>query len=535
VSIRDATTFDVLIARGRLVDGTGNPWFRGDVGIRNDRIVAIGPLTGASARLVLDAAGLVVAPGFIDAHVHGDLPLLMDPLHEPAIRQGITTYIVGQDGVAMAPASPGTLDYMCRYTAGFSGGAEWLRRPPEERPSWNSVDEYLRAVERRSAVNVATLVPNGNVRMEVMGLQTRPPTSDEVQAMQRLVQEGMEQGAIGLSSGLDYIPSRYAEEAELAELCRPLAAFDGVYVTHMRRYDPDAVLASMEEVARIGQAAGIAVHISHFNSKADLVVPRVDALRRAGVDLTYDLYCYLAGSSILGMHALPPWVQEGGLDATLARLGDPVVWPRLRDWFAHCPVVLDSVKLSYVASGEWKHCEGLTLKEAVERAGGDGNDPVRLGELICTILRASEMAVGCVVPHRRRGEEDVRALMRHPAMMAGSDGIYTGSFPHPRGTGCFARYLGHYVREGTWTLETAVQRLSAHVAQRFGLRDRGQLREGMAADVVVFDDSAIVDRATFADGKPLAEGVVHVLVNGEVVLHSGRRTAALPGRGLRRG
>jgi N-acyl-D-amino-acid deacylase len=535
VSIRVANSFDVLITRGRVIDGTGNPWFRADVGIRGDHIVAVGPLPGATATLTLDAAGLVVAPGFIDAHVHGDLPLLMDPLHEPAIRQGVTTYIVGQDGVAMAPASPETLTYMCRYTAGFSGGAEWLARPPEQRPSWASIADYLRAVDRRSAVNVATLVPNGNVRMEVMGLQTRPPTPDEVRAMQRLVREGMEQGAIGLSSGLDYIPSRYAEEAELAELCRPLAAFDGVYVTHMRRYDPDGVLASMDEVARIGQAAGIAVHISHFNSKADLVLPKVDALRAAGVDLTYDLYCYLAGSSILGMYALPPWVQEGGLDATLARLADPAVWPRLRDWFVHCPVALESVKLSYVAAREHKHCEGRTLREAVELAGADGGQPERLGELICTILRASHMAAGCVVPHRRRGEEDVRALMRHPAMMAGSDGIYTGGFPHPRGTGCFARYLGHYVREGMWTLETAVQRLAAHAAQRFGLRDRGLLREGMAADVVVFDDRAIVDRSTFADGKPFAEGVAHVLVNGEVVLHAGRRTAALAGRGLRRG
>jgi N-acyl-D-amino-acid deacylase len=535
VSIRVKDSFDVLIARGRVVDGTGTPWFRADVGIRGDRIAAIGPLGGASAGLVIDAAGLCVAPGFIDAHVHGDLPLLMDPLHEPAIRQGVTTYIVGQDGVAMAPASPATLEYMCRYTAGFSGGTEWLRRRPEERPNWSSVDDYLRAVDRRGAVNVATLVPNGNVRMEVMGLPTRPPTADEIKAMQRLVHEGMEQGAIGLSSGLDYIPSRYAEEAELAQLCRPLAAFDGVYVTHMRRYDPDGVLGSMDEVARIGQAAGVPVHISHFNSRADLVLPKVDALRRAGVEMTYDLYCYLAGSSILGMYALPPWVQEGGPDATLARLGDPAVWPRLRDWFADCPVVLESIKLSYIASSEHKHCEGLTVREAVERNGGDGCDPVRLGELICEILRASEMAAGCVVPHRRRGEEDVRALMSHPAMMAGSDGIYTGSAPHPRGTGCFARYLGHYVREGTWALETAVQRCAAHAAQRFGLRDRGLLREGMAADVVVLDEGAILDRSTFADGKRPAEGVLHVLVNGEVVLHGGRRTAALPGRGLRRG
>src|SRR5262245_46590826 len=204
--------FDLLITGGRIVDGSGNPWFRADVGIRGDRITAVGPLANgavpAEARVRIDAAGNVVAPGFIDAHVHGDLMLLADPLHEPAVRQGVTTYLLGQDGVAMAPASPATLDYMRRYTAGFSGNPELPER-------WGSVAEYLACFDRRCAVNVAVLVPNGNVRMEVMGLATRPPTPDELRRMGRLVREGMEQGAVGLSTGLDYIPSRYADTDEL--------------------------------------------------------------------------------------------------------------------------------------------------------------------------------------------------------------------------------------------------------------------------------------------------------------------------------
>src|SRR5262249_7610783 len=182
-------TFDVLIKSGRVLDGTGNPWFRADLGVRDGRIAALGPLPGATAAVTLDAEGLFVAPGFIDAHVHGDLALLMDPYHEPAIRQGVTTYLVGQDGVAPAPASPAALDYICRYTAGSSGGAEWLRRPAAERPGWRSIDEYLSALDRRVAVNVATLVPNGNVRMEVMGLDPRAPTADELSAMRRLITE----------------------------------------------------------------------------------------------------------------------------------------------------------------------------------------------------------------------------------------------------------------------------------------------------------------------------------------------------------
>jgi N-acyl-D-amino-acid deacylase len=525
VSIRVAEAFDVLITGGRVVDGTGNPWYRADVGLRGDRIAAIGPLHGATARCSLDANGKVVSPGFIDAHVHGDLALLMDPLHEPAVRQGVTTYLVGQDGVAPAPASPAVFDYMCRYTAGFSGGAEWLARPEDQRPTWGTIDEYLNLVDRRTAVNVATLVPNGNVRMEVMGLATRPPTAEELSAMSRLVREGMEQGAVGLSSGLDYIPSLYGQEEELAELCRALAPYNGVYVTHMRRYDPAGVRDSLAEVFRIGRKAGVAVHVSHFNSKADVVGPLLDEARRGGLEATFDLYCYLAGSSILGMVALPGWVQEGGPEPTLARLADPAVRSRLKDWFANPGRPLEKVRLSYVATKQDKHLEGKALPEA---AGGD------LGAFVCDLLARSKLACCCIMPHFNRDESDIRGLMNHPAMMGGSDGIFTGNFPHPRGTGCYARYLGHYVRTGAWRLETAVQRLAAHPAQRFGLRDRGLLVPGMAADVVVFDAEAIADHSTFEDGKPLATGVEHVLVNGELVLHAGRRTPALPGRGLRR-
>src|SRR6266550_94100 len=217
--------FDILITGGRVVDGSGNPWFHADMGITGDRLTAVGPLGQAEARVRIDAAGKVVSPGFIDAHVHGDLMLLADPLHEPAIRQGVTTYLLGQDGVAMAPASPATLDHMRRYTAGFSGN-------PDLPDRWSSVAEYLALFERRCALNVAYLIPNGNVRMEVMGLATRPATPDELKQLGRLVRQGMEEGAVGLSSGLDYIPSLYADTEELIALCREMAPFGGVYVTH---------------------------------------------------------------------------------------------------------------------------------------------------------------------------------------------------------------------------------------------------------------------------------------------------------------
>jgi N-acyl-D-amino-acid deacylase len=519
--------FDLVLLGGRVVDGTGSPWFRADVGVRGDRIAAVGALGGAEARRRLDAAGRVVAPGFVDTHVHGDLALLADPLHEAAIRQGVTTYLLGQDGVAMAPASPATLAYMQRYTAGFSGRFDGSER-------WSSMAEYLACFDGRAAVNVACLVPNGNVRMDVMGLETRPPTPDELARMRRVVRQAMEEGAVGLSSGLDYIPSRYATTEELTELCREIAPYGGIYVTHMRGYAPDTVIGAMDEVFRIARDAAVPALISHFNSRADLVLPHLDRARAAGLDVAFDLYGYLAGSTILGMIALPPWVQEGGADATLARLRDPAVRARLRgEGFAGPRGPLDDVRLSYVEAPAYRAYEGLTLAEAARRAGGR-SDSAAIVDFVCDVLVASALAVGCVVAHQQRAEGDVTALMRHPAMMGGSDGIFAGGRPHPRGWGCFGRYLGHYVREArTWTLEEAVQHLAAHPARRLGLVDRGLIRPGMAADLVVFDADRIGDRATYADGRQAAVGVDHVLVNGEPVLVAGQRTSALPGRALR--
>jgi N-acyl-D-amino-acid deacylase len=384
------------------------------------------------------------------------------------------------------------------------------------------------------AVNVAGLAPNGNIRMDVLGLDPRPPAPDELRRMRGILRQAMEDGAVGVSSGLDYIPSRYASTEELVELCRELAPFGGVYVTHMRGYAPDTVTGALDEVFRIGREAGIAVHVSHFNSQAELVLPRLDAARAEGLDVTFDLYGYLAGSTILGMVALPPWVQEGGPDPTLARLADPAVRARLREpGFAGPRGPIDQVRLSYVEAPAYRWCEGLTVAEAADRATGR-RDPAGLLEFVCEVLVASDLAVGCVVPHQQRSEADVRALMRHPAMTGGSDGIFTGGRPHPRGWGCFARYLGHYVREArAWTLEEAVQHLAGLPARRLGLVDRGVIRPGMAADLVVFDAERIADRATYEDGRQPAAGVTHVLVNGEPVLLDGSRTPARPGRALR--
>jgi N-acyl-D-amino-acid deacylase len=515
--------FDLLIRNGRVVDGSGLPWVRADVGITGDRITALGPLGQASAKQVIDAADKIVCPGFVDTHVHGDLPLLVDPYHEPAIRQGVTTYVLGQDGVAFVPASPETMRYMRRYTAGFNGNL------PTPGKDWRTVAEYLALFDRNCALNVCTLIPNGNVRMEVMGLADRPPTADELNTMRRLVREGMEEGAVGLSSGLDYIPSIYADVHELTALCEEIAPFGGVYVTHMRGYNPQRFGPAMDEVIAIGRGAGCGVHVSHFNVLAEQALPVVDRARTSGVDVTYDLYCYLYGSTIVAMLTLPPEVGAGGIDATVERLKSPAVRKELEAAFANPRFPIETIRLANLPHPEWKRYEGQLLPEAAAEAGKGVLD------FVCDMLIATELAAGCVVRHfAQRQESDTRALMKHPAMMAGSDGIFVGGKPHPRGTGCFARYLGEYVRNGTWTLETAVQHLAYHGARRHGLTDRGLLAVGYAADVVVFDPDAITDRSTYENGKELAVGVEHVAVNGELVLFNGQRTRALPGRGLRR-
>jgi N-acyl-D-amino-acid deacylase len=415
---------------------------------------------------------------------------------------------------------------MRRYTAGFNGNPEGLSY------DWQTIDEYLACFDRRTALNVAYLIPNGNIRMEVMGLDPRPARDEEIRAMQKLVREGMDAGAVGLSSGLDYIPSRYADAREIAALCEPIVSENGVYVTHMRGYGPRAAVG-MHEVYDIAKASGVPAHVSHYNGPAELLLPLVDQGRALGLDLTYDTYPYLAASTILGMVALPPWVQEGGIDLTVERLRDPAVRARLNsEWFtAVTPYALENITIAMVANPDWQWAEGHTVTAAAEQA------ELAPGDFVCEILSASGMAVGIVaVRPGDRTEADVRAILRHPAHMAGSDGIFRGSYPHPRGWGAFARYLGYHTRElGDYSWPEAVTHLATHAARRFRLTDRGLIRSGFVADIAVFDPAVVTDRSTYRAGRTLAEGVDHVLVNGTLVLENGEPKGATPGRALRRG
>jgi N-acyl-D-amino-acid deacylase len=505
--------FDVLIRGGEVLDGTGAVPVPADVGVLDGRITAIGPLDDARAARELDATGRYVAPGFVDAHVHAEAAVLDPAVQLALLRQGITTVVLGQDGLSYAPGSPSTVDFVRRYFAAVNG----------THPAFpgGTVAELLAGYDRRTAVNTAYLVPHGTLRYEVLGPAPRPAEPAELAAMRRLVEAGLADGAVGLSSGLEYTPGRYADAAELAYLC---AALDGrPYVTHMRGYEAQTPVGFAEAV-EVGRGAGVPVHVSHLHGPAELVFGLLDG---APVEVSFDSYPYLRGSSILALVTLPGWLPTADLDATVAALRDPAVRDRL---LALWPDDLwPRVTLARVAHRDWAWTEGLRLPEAAARAD------LAPAALALELLVADGLQVGCVFDHPPTASEDsVRALLRDPRHVGGSDGIYQGGHPHPRGYGAFARLLRRHVRElGDWTWPEAAQHLAARPAARFGLAGRGQVRTGYVADLIVLDPATVADRATYPAPRELAVGVADVLVGGTPVLVDGALTGATAGRALR--
>lgn len=517
--------FDVLLRGGWVVDGSGASPYRADIATSGGRIARLGPLDGAAARTVLDVTDQYVLPGFIDAHVHGDALLAEPDTQLAALRQGVTTYVLGQDGLSFAPASAATARFVSRYFGAVDGPC------PPALAGGRTVAGLLSAYDRASALNVAYLAPAGTIRYEVMGARDRPPDAGELAAMRRLVERSLDEGAVGLSTGLDYVPGRFADAAELAALCAPVAAAGRVYVTHMRGYEADA-WKGVAEVRRIAESSGVASHISHYHGPAETLAGLVDDARGSGLDLTFDSYPYLRGSTILAMLALPADIQQGGVDATLTLLADTQVRARLAaEWFPSIEDRVGRLTLSYVPDPALSWAEGLPLGEAAARAGRSAPD------FVCDLLVACDLVVGCVTTRPpTNSETDVRALLRHEAHMACSDGILLGGRPHPRAWGAFARLLARHTRElGDWSWGEAAAHLAGRAAARFGLADRGLLRERYAADVVVLDPPEVADMATYEKPRELAVGVSYVLVGGKIVLRDGQLTGATPGRALRRG
>ncbi|MDJ0363157.1 D-aminoacylase [Rhodococcus sp. H29-C3] len=526
---------DILIRGADVVDGTGSPRIRSDVLVTSGRIEAIVEPGGThfADRIVDAKPGNVLAPGFIDMHAHSDLRLLTDPGHFPKISQGVTTEVIGQDGIAYAPVDDATLDIIRRQIAGWNGN------PRDLDFSWRSVAEYLDRLDQGITPNAAYLVPQGTLRYLVVGGDRRPATSREITRMQELLAEGLAEGAVGMSSGLTYTPGMYADTSELRALCEVVADFGGFYAPHTRSYGAGA-LEAYQEMLDLARDTGCALHLTHATmnfgvnrGRAREFLDKVDSAIADGCDVTLDTYPYLPGATTLSA-LLPSWAMSGGPDQALARMADPEVRARIAedvnvngsDGCHGVTVEWDTIQLSGVANSELDGYVGRTM---VDLAAELSKAPV---DIFFDILQRDQLAT-TILQHVGH-EENVREIMVHPNHMGGSDAILVGERPHPRAWGTFPRYLGHYVREEQLLgLEDCINHLTGRPAQRLRLTDRGTIAEGFAADLVLFDPETIRDTATFDNPKQQAIGISHVLVNGEIAIDDGKPTGSLAGRALR--
>lgn len=514
---------DVAIVGGMVVDGTGGPAFRADVGVVKDRIVAIGDLQKSLRKTTIDASDLVVSPGFIDAHVHSELALLDDPLSLENLYQGVTSHIVGQDGCGFAPSDSKTIDTILRTLGAIYSSNTPL--PP------GSIADFLSRYNQASTVNVATLIPNGCVRSMVMGNVDRPPTSLELEAMTELCRQGMRQGAVGISTGLDYVPSGFASTDELVALSAAVKPLGGVYVSHVRYRD--GIVAALAEAFDIGRRSGIPVHISHLRPSpgqtADELIGLVNAANDEDLNVTYDGYPYGFGCTVLSF-VLPPWVESGSKAEVLARLSDPSIRLTLREELRSEIERWSALELAGSLNSDFSHLIGRTIIDAAKISQ---TDPV---DFVCDLLVAHDLNVLILGVDPKRDEDiaQVHLMLAHKLHLTCSDGIYAAGQAHPRRYGAFAKSIRNMVYDTKLlSLEDAIRHSTFSTAHRFGLHDRGHIAVGKAADIAVFDAEAFTDNATRRTND-VASGMQHVLVNGVIALLSGAPTGATPGRGLRR-
>ncbi|MER5808408.1 D-aminoacylase [Streptomyces sp. NPDC002033] len=520
---------DLVIRGARVADGTGSPSRTADVAVHQGRIAAIGRIPGGG-RHTLDARGLVLAPGFIDMHAHSDLALLRDPDHSAKAAQGVTLEVLGQDGLSYAPADAPTLAGVRTAIAGWNGPGDDVDF------DWHTVGGYLDRLDhgfdgQGIAVNAAYLVPQGTVRALALGWDDRPATPAELDRMRRLVAEGLEQGAVGMSSGLTYTPGMYASGSELTALCRVVAAYGGYYCPHHRSYGRGA-LGAYAEMLALTREAGCALHLAHATmnfgeneGRAGELLDLLDTALADGADLTLDSYPYTPGCTTL-VALLPSWAGEGGPEAVLARLRDDATAERIRhalevegaDGCHGVPVDWSTIEVSGTTSPAYARHIGTRL---------DGWDTAR------RLLLGDRL--GPTVLQHVGHEDNVRTIMRHRAHTGGSDGILHGAKPHPRAYGTFPHYLGRYVRElGVLSLEECVAHLTGRPAARLRLPDRGLVREGHRADLVLFDPDTVAAGSTYARPRALPTGIPYVLIDGRFVIRDGRRTDVLAGRSVRR-
>ena len=536
--------FDVLIRNGTAIDGSGAPRRQADLAISGERIVAVESLPAAQSKEVIDATGLVVAPGFIDAHCHDDGVLPFQPTADSKVAQGITTEVGGNCGGSAAPLSPATRE---------EANSPANRNSPVERAGmdvdWGSVEEYFARLTRQGmSVNLALLAGLGTIRKKVMGMTDGAPTPEQLEEMKGEVEVAMDAGAIGVSTGLIYPPSVYARTDEIIALATVAAAKGGVYASHIRG-EGDTLMEAADEALTVGREAGLPVQIAHLKAsgpdnwhKMPLVIERIESARADGLDVTADMYSYRASNTGLGA-LLPHWAHVGGAEACVERLKDPAVRRRIHDegkhrkpgpaWAGYDERYIASIVISYCPPHP--EYDGRYLHEvAAER----GQDPL---DAAMDILIESTLTTIIIIFSMK--EENVALGLSRPWVMIGTDGAsryfegpHTAGKPHPRNFGTFPRVLGKYCREdGLFSLEEAVRKMTSLPAGKFRLNQRGLLREGHYADIVVFDSQAVADVATFAEPRQRPRGIPWVFVNGQAAIADGRQTGARPGRVLRHG
>lgn len=504
-----------------IVDGSGAPPFQGNILLEKDKILQISP-EKVSADIDIDGHGLYAAPGFIDTHSHSDLCVLTQPELRPKIMQGITTEVLGQDGISMAPLPEEYISAWRKNLAGLDGDSEDI--------DWHyhTTERYLSLIEQaKPAINEAYLVPHGNVRMEAMGLGNEPAGRAEIERMQDILRREMEAGAYGLSTGLIYIPCAYAETEELIALCKVVAEYDGVFVIHQRS-EADTVLESMQEVLKIGRESGVRVHFSHFKvcgrqnwQFVDGMLSLLDDAKAEGIRVSFDQYPYAAGSTMLGV-VLPPWAHDGGTDQLMSRLRDSSMRQRIVHDIEHgIPgwdnfiefAGFDQIYITSVKTKTNQNLVGLSLSELAVKRQQNRYDA--LFDLLCE----EENAVGMVDFYGT--EEHIKKFMRRPEMNLCTDGLLAGK-PHPRVYGAFPRFLGKYVREeNALTIEEAVYKITKKAANVLGIQKRGELKPGNYADIVLFDPVTIRDKGDYVNPAQYPEGIKEVFVNGVHIVQNG--------------
>jgi N-acyl-D-amino-acid deacylase len=516
-----------------VIDGTGSAGIRADVGVDGRKVSEVGNLGDATAARVIDATGLTVSPGFIDVHAHSDGALLSDGQHANGIRQGITTEIIAPDGLTLAPLSAKNYPMYRRYLSGILG------LPPEDL-DMSTIEASRANYHNKTACNVATFVGHGPVRLEAVGFEDVPLTGAALDRAKGVLRDALEQGACGFSTGLSYYPQSYSTTEEIVELCKVVAEFDLPLSIHLRNHNVDRAPTGggVAEAIEISKQSGVKLHLEHYRTfptnagNIEAILAPVDAAKAEGVDVTLETYPYPVGSSF-PQAFFPGWLHEGGPEKLLERLSDKSLRGK---------IIEDMKKVAYgrPSGNVWswigpegdQSLVGMTLDDISSMTGQSAEDAV------CDLMIAANLACGFrgTPPGSptiwRQVEEDIMQLLDRPDYMVGSDAIPVGQMPHPRAYGCFPRVVGRLRRRYGYQLEQVIQRVTQNPADRFGLKDRGVLKHGKFADIVVFDADRITDRSSFEDPSVYPEGIPHVVVNGSVVVDQERLTGVMAGEAV---